>query len=49
MDLEVNFNKGREETAVSLQNRKNCVYIKCLTLVRPRKLVPINFAFLYSI
>ena len=35
--------------AVSLQNGKGCVCIKYLTLVRPRKLIPVNFVFLYSI
>ena len=40
VDLVVTFNKGREETfAVSLQNRKSCVCIKYLTLVRPQKLI----------
>ena len=43
------FNKKREETfAVSLQNRKSCVCIKYLTLFRPRKLISVSFAFLYS-
>ena len=39
----------REETfSVSAQNRKSCVCIKYLTLVRPQKLIPVNFAFLCS-
>ena len=50
VDIVVIFNKGKEETfAVFLQNRKSCVYIKHLTLVQPRKLIPVNFAFLYLI
>ena len=49
VNLVVIFNKGREETfAVSLQNGKTCVCIKYLTLVRQRKLIAINFTFLYS-
>ena len=47
-DLAVTLDKGREETfAVSLQNRKSCIFIKYLTLFRPR---PVNFVFyfLYS-
>ena len=45
VDLVVIFNKGREETfAVFLQKRKSCVCIRYLTLVRPRKLIPVNFA-----
>ena len=49
VDMVVTFNKGREKTfAVSLQNRKSCICIKYLTLVRPRKLIPVNFEFLYS-
>ena len=48
VDLVVIFNKGREETfAIFLQNGKSCVCIKYLTLVLPRKLIPVNFAFLY--
>ena len=48
-DLVAVFNKGRGETfAVSWQNRKSCVCIKYLTLVRRRKLTPVNFSFLYS-
>ena len=40
----------REETfAVFLQNRKSCICIKYLTLVRPQKLIAMNFTFLYSI
>ena len=36
VDLIVIFSKGRKEGfAVSLQNRKSCVYIKYLTLIRP--------------
>ena len=50
VDLVVIFNKGREEHfAVSLQNRKDCVCIKYLILVRPRKLIAVNFTLLYSI
>ena len=46
VDLVVTFNKGREETfAVSLQNRKSCIYIKYLTLVWSRELIHMNFAF----
>ena len=46
VDLVVIFNKGREETfTVFLQNRKSYVSIKYLTLLRPRKLIPVNFAF----
>ena len=49
VDLVVIFNKGREETfAVSLQNSKTCVCIKYLTLVRPPKLIAVNFTLLYS-
>ena len=40
--------KGMKQTFGSLQNRKNCVCIKYLTWVRPRKLIAINSAFLYS-
>ena len=48
--LVVIFNKRRKETsAVSLQNGGSCVYIKYLTLVWPRKLIAMNFTFLYSI
>ena len=43
VDLEVIFNKGREETFES------CVCIKYLALVRPQKLIPMNFASLYSV
>ena len=50
VDLVVIFNKRRKETsAVSLQNGGSCVCIKYLTLVWPRKLIAINFTFLYSI
>ena len=50
VDLVVIFNKGREEHfAVSLQNRKDCVCIKYLILVQPRKLIAVNFTLLYSI
>ena len=46
IDLVVIFNKRREETfAVSLQNRKSYVCIKYSTLVRPRKLIAMNFTF----
>ena len=31
------------------KNHKSCVCIKYLTLVRPRKLIPVNFAFICSI
>ena len=49
VDMVVTFNKGREKTfAVSLQNRKSCICIIYLTLVQPRKLIPVNFEFLYS-
>ena len=49
VDIVVTFNKGREKTfAVSLQNRKSCICIIYLILVRPRKLIPVNFEFLYS-
>ena len=48
VDLVVIFHQGRDETfAVSLQNRKSCFCIKYLTLVRPRKLIVVNFTFLY--
>ena len=43
------FFTRRETFAVSLQNRKNCVCIKYLTLIRPRKLIVVSFSFLYSI
>ena len=47
VDLGVVFNKGREETlAVSLQNRKPCVCIKYLTLVRQQKLIAVFFLIL---
>ena len=47
--LAVLFNERREETfAVSLQNRKSCVYINYLPLFRPQKLISVNFALLYS-
>ena len=40
------FNIGSEENfAVPLQNRKICVCIKSLTLVRLRKLIAMNFTF----
>ena len=40
------FNIGSEENfAVPLQNRKICVCIKFLTLVRLRKLIAVNFTF----
>ena len=42
------FNKREETFAVSLPNRKSCVCIKYLTLFRPRKLISVSFAFLYS-
>ena len=46
IDLVVIFNKRREETfAMSLQNRKSYVCIKYSTLVRPRKLIAMNFTF----
>ena len=49
VDLVVTFNKGKEETfAASLQNCKSYICIKYLKLVRPRKLIPVNFLFLYS-
>ena len=49
VDLVVIFSKWKEETfAVFLQNRKSCVCIKYLTLVQQQKLIPVNFAFLYS-
>ena len=38
----------KETFAVSLQNRKSCVCVKYLILVRPRKLIAVNFTFLYS-
>ena len=42
------FNKGRKESfAGTLQNCKTCVWIKYLTLIRPRKLIAMNFALLY--
>ena len=44
VDLVDILNKGREKT---LQNRKSCVCIKYLTLVRLQKLIPVNFAVLY--
>ena len=48
--LAVIFKKGREELLqkVFLQNRKSCVWIRHLLLVRPRKLISVNFKFLYS-
>ena len=46
VDLIVIFSKGRKEGfAVSLQNRKSCVYIKYLTLIRPWKLIAMNLIF----
>ena len=43
------FNKRRENIfAVSSQNGKSCVCIKCLALVRARKLIAVNFTFLNS-
>ena len=46
VDLVIIFNKGREQTfEVSLQNRKTCVCIKYLILVRPRKSIAVNFIF----
>ena len=49
VDLVAVFNKKMEETfAEPLQNRKSCVYIKYLTLFRPRRLISAGFAFLYS-
>ena len=50
VDLVVIFNKGSEETfVVFLQNRKSCVCVRYLILVWPRKLIPVNFPFLYSL
>ena len=45
--LAVFFNKEGEETfAVSLQNCKSFACLKYLTLVRPLKLIALNFTFL---
>ena len=49
VNLAVVSNKGREERfAVSLQNRKNYVWIKYLTLVQPLKLIAMNFTVFLS-
>ena len=49
VDLVVIFKKGSEETfAVSLQIHKTCLWIKYLTLVRPGKLIAVNFTFFFT-